>query len=210
MRLDLMRVISAVNLERNSYPRAYENLVKLHVLAELESAVALVEHAPRVDQFRTQFAQVALHLFSSSPPETRFLFSSTEPSFSGTDQLLEDWDARLSAVQASVRFMEPILSMRRVALKLIQPRLEAQQPALLDVVEAEIGESWLVSARLARKASHFQRAHILQLVASTSPSPPPAIYMEQVCSLDQIPSLIVRYFQKIRPSRLVVVGPSKW
>ena len=151
VRLDQMRVISAVNMERNSYSRAYENFVKLHILSELESAVSLLDVAPKgEEQFQVRF-----------------------------NELLQNWDERLTSVQASVRFMEPILTMRRVALKLIQPQLEQQQPTLIPMVESEIGKSWLVSARLARKASHFQRAHILQLVASTSPSSPRAIYMEQ-------------------------------
>lgn len=148
VRLGQMRAISAVNLERNSYPRAYENLVNLHVLSELESAVSLVHCTDQT--FDVKFRQ-----------------------------LLDNWDARFECVQASVRFMEPILNMRRVALKLIEPLLEAKVVNVVDTIEKEIGKSWLVSARLARKANHFQRAHILQLVASTSPVPPAAIYMEQ-------------------------------
>lgn len=147
-----MRVISAVNLERNSYPRAYENFVKLHILSEMESAVSLLDPTlmSKEAHFRSRFAE-----------------------------LLKNWDQRLDGVQASVRYTEPILNVRRVVLKLIGQQIETKHPQLTQEIEAEIGKSWLVSARLARKAAHFQRAHILQLVASTSPCPPPAIYMEQ-------------------------------
>ena len=150
VRLGQMRMISAVNLERNSYPRAYESFVKLHILSEMESAVPLLESGSKESVFRSRLTQ-----------------------------LLQNWDAGLDGVQASVRFMEPILNMRRVVLKLIGQQLEAKQPELTTAIEMEIGKSWLVSARLARKANHFQRAHILQLVASTSACPPLAIYMEQ-------------------------------
>ncbi len=141
-----------MNLERNSYPRAYENFVKLHILSEVESAVSLLDPAVMAKEnvFRARFSE-----------------------------LLNNWNQRLDGVQASVRYMEPVLNVRRVVLKLIEQQLEAKQPELALSVEEEIGKSWLVSARLARKADHFQRAHILQLVASTSPCPPPAIYMEQ-------------------------------
>ena len=152
VRLKQMRVISAVNLERNSYQRVYENVVKLHILSELESAVSLLDPAliSKEATFRARFAE-----------------------------LLKNWDQRLDGVQASVRYTEPILNVRRVTLKLIGQQLESEYPNLYEEIEAEIGKSWLVSARLARKSSHFQRAHILQLVANTSHSPPPAIYMEQ-------------------------------
>lgn len=152
VRLKQMRVISAVNLERNSYPRVYENFVKLHILSEVESAVSLLDPAlmSKEGVFRTRFAE-----------------------------LLKNWNQRLDGVQASVRYTEPILNVRRVVLKLIGQQIETRNPHLTQEIEAEIGKSWLISARLARKAAHFQRAHILQLVASTSPCPPLAIYMEQ-------------------------------
>ena len=148
VRLSQMRTISAVN----SYPRAYENIVKLHILSEVESAVALLDPAvvSKEETFRARFSQ-----------------------------LLNNWNQRLDGVQATVRYMEPVLNVRRVVLKLIAQQLDSKQPELSLSVEEEIGKSWLVSARLARKADHFQRAHILQLVASTSPCPPPAIYVEQ-------------------------------
>ena len=152
VRLSQMRVISAVNLERNSYPRAYENFIKLHILSEIESAVQLLDPSIVAKEaiFRKRFAE-----------------------------LLNNWKQRLDGVQASVRYMEPVLNVRRVVLKLIGERLESKQPDLSHEIETEIGKSWLVSARLARKAEHFQRSHILQLVASTSPCPPPIIYVEQ-------------------------------
>lgn len=152
VRLKQMRIISAVNLERNSYPRVYENFVKLHILSEMESAVSLLDPTliSKEIAFRARLSE-----------------------------LLKNWDQRLYGVQASVRYTEPILNVRRVVLKLIGQQVETKQPHLTQEIEAEIGKSWLVSARLARKAAHFQRAHILQLVANTSPCPPPAIYMEQ-------------------------------
>jgi serine/threonine-protein kinase ATR len=152
VRLKQMRVISAVNLERNSYPRAYENFVNLHILSEMESAVSLLDPSliSKENAFRVRFSE-----------------------------LLTNWNQRLDGVQASVRYTEPVLNVRRVVLKLIGQQVEAKQPQLMEEIEAEIGKSWLVSARLARKAAHFQRAHILQLVAITSPCPPLAIYMEQ-------------------------------
>lgn len=152
VRVSQMRVISAVNLERNSYPRAYENFVNLHILAELESAIALLDPAlvSKESVFRVRLGE-----------------------------LLNNWNHRLEGVQASVRYMEPILNFRRVVLKLVAEQVEGTHPNLSRDIEAEIGKNWLISARLARNANHFQRAHTLQLVASTSRCPPAAIYIEQ-------------------------------
>ena len=105
VRLKQMRVISAVNLERNSYQRVYENVVKLHILSELESAVSLLDPAliSKEATFRARFAE-----------------------------LLKNWDQRLDGVQASVRYTEPILNVRRVTLKLIGQQLESEYPNLYE------------------------------------------------------------------------------
>lgn len=183
VRVEQMRVISALNLERNSYPRAYENFVNLHILAEMESAIALLDPAvvAKESVFRIKLAE-----------------------------LLNNWNQRLEGVQASVRYMEPILNVRRVVLNLVAEQIEGAHPNLSRDIEAEIGKNWLISARLARKANHFQRAHTLQLVASTTKCPPAAIYIEQAKLLwakgeqDQAISVLKRGLEKRFPDFAVV------
>ncbi|KAI0700624.1 hypothetical protein BC835DRAFT_1404834 [Cytidiella melzeri] len=70
------------------------------------------------------------------------------PSFTLLDKQLS---ARLESIQPSFRFREPIISMRRTALAL-------RTRADIDVVPY-IGQSWLLSAKLARKAGYTQTAY---------------------------------------------------
>ncbi|XP_073435201.1 serine/threonine-protein kinase ATR isoform X1 [Dendrobates tinctorius] len=66
---------------------------------------------------------------------------------SGTDSL--NWPARLEMTQNSYRAREPILALRRALLT------AGKRPCLTDM----IGECWLQSARVARKAGHHQTAY---------------------------------------------------
>ncbi|CAJ0949108.1 unnamed protein product [Ranitomeya imitator] len=66
---------------------------------------------------------------------------------SGTDSL--NWPARLEMTQNSYRAREPILALRRALLT------AGKRPSFTDM----IGECWLQSARVARKAGHHQTAY---------------------------------------------------
>ncbi|KAM6960680.1 serine/threonine-protein kinase ATR [Aplochiton taeniatus] len=62
--------------------------------------------------------------------------------------LTQDWPERLEMTQNSFRAKEPILALRRALLSLTS----------LPVCEDLIGDCWLQSARVARKAGHHQTA----------------------------------------------------
>ncbi|KAL2098334.1 hypothetical protein ACEWY4_007541 [Coilia grayii] len=62
---------------------------------------------------------------------------------------MQNWDARLLMTQNSFRAKEPILALRRAILNLGQDR-----PSYVE----QVGECWLKSARVARRAGHHQTA----------------------------------------------------
>ncbi|KAM8770022.1 serine/threonine-protein kinase ATR [Rhynchonycteris naso] len=69
-----------------------------------------------------------------------------------------DWAARLEMTQNSYRAKEPILALRRALLSLNRSRDAAEM----------VGECWLQSARVARKAGHHQTAFNALLNAGES------------------------------------------
>uniref|UniRef100_A0AAY5ESI2 Serine/threonine-protein kinase ATR n=1 Tax=Electrophorus electricus TaxID=8005 RepID=A0AAY5ESI2_ELEEL len=75
-----------------------------------------------------------------------------------TPELMLSWDARLLMMQNSFRAKEPILALRRALLSLSKGAL----------YEEQVGECWLQSARVARRAGHHQTAFNALLNAENS------------------------------------------
>uniref|UniRef100_A0AAR2K244 Serine/threonine-protein kinase ATR n=1 Tax=Pygocentrus nattereri TaxID=42514 RepID=A0AAR2K244_PYGNA len=73
-------------------------------------------------------------------------------------ELMLNWDARLLMTQNSFRAKEPILALRRALLNLSKG----------SVCEEQVGECWLQSARVARRAGHHQTAFNALLNAQNS------------------------------------------
>uniref|UniRef100_S4RDY2 Serine/threonine-protein kinase ATR n=1 Tax=Petromyzon marinus TaxID=7757 RepID=S4RDY2_PETMA len=114
VRAEQMVPLSAASLERGSYQRGYEYIIRLHMLSELEHSVS--------------------RLSAGENLENRSVWSSA-------------WQARLEVTQNSFRAKEPILELRRALL------------CLAGDSDALVGECWLQSARVARKAGHYQTAY---------------------------------------------------
>lgn len=75
--------------------------------------------------------------------------------------LVQMWSKRLDITQGSFRIREPILRLRRTLLSLI-PKL---------AVKHQLGEYWLTSTKIARKASYMQSAFNCLLSASSYQAP---------------------------------------
>ncbi|KAL6468384.1 hypothetical protein MHYP_G00240610 [Metynnis hypsauchen] len=73
-------------------------------------------------------------------------------------ELMLNWDARLLMTQNSFRAKEPILALRRALLNLSKG----------SVCEEQVGECWLQSTRVARRAGHHQTAFNALLNAQNS------------------------------------------
>ncbi|XP_012937158.1 serine/threonine-protein kinase ATR [Aplysia californica] len=134
-RREQMGPLSAASMEIGSYHRGYENILRLHMISEIE-----------------QFFQVV----SDFPEERR---DEKDLDISST-QLLDSWQSRLQMAQSSFRSQEPILTLRRTLLSLVQ----SERDPSLDV---QIGKWWLWSAKVARKAGYLQSAYGCLLQANS-------------------------------------------
>ncbi|XP_045917946.1 serine/threonine-protein kinase ATR isoform X1 [Micropterus dolomieu] len=123
--------LSAASYECGTYQRGYEYIVRLHMLSELE------------------------HSFTE-------LQKQRECSAPSLSQLPPHWSDRLEMTQNSFRAKEPILALRRALLSLgPHPGHVTNQAfrVLCRPMSKElVGECWLQSARVARKAGHHQTA----------------------------------------------------
>uniref|UniRef100_A0A8D0AST5 Serine/threonine-protein kinase ATR n=1 Tax=Sander lucioperca TaxID=283035 RepID=A0A8D0AST5_SANLU len=91
---------------------------------------------------------VRLHMLSELEHSFTELQKQRECSTPSLNQLPPHWSDRLEMTQNSFRAKEPILALRRALLSL------GPQPMSTEMV----GECWLQSARVARKAGHHQTA----------------------------------------------------
>nr|XP_057946886.1 serine/threonine-protein kinase ATR isoform X2 [Doryrhamphus excisus] len=91
---------------------------------------------------------VRLHMLSEMEHTFTELQKQEEGSAPSLRQLLSHWADRLEMTQKSFRAKEPILALRRALLSL------QSKPTSHELV----GECWLQSARVARKAGHHQTA----------------------------------------------------
>ncbi|XP_064619014.1 serine/threonine-protein kinase ATR-like [Lineus longissimus] len=135
-RCDQMGPLSAASMESGSYQRGYEYIVRLHILNEIEKGVHSLLHRGRWPGTDNEILS----------PLTK-------------NQLLSQWESRLSLVQSSFRSLEPILIIRRVLMSLGQECIDYS-------LDKEIGRCFLQSARVARKAGHNQTAYSSLLKAS--------------------------------------------
>ncbi|KAI4897685.1 hypothetical protein NFI96_015723 [Prochilodus magdalenae] len=99
------------------------------------------------------------HSFTELQKESSGAGASTRGGVKGTKpELMLNWDARLLMTQNSFRAKEPILALRRALLSLSKG----------NVCEEQVGECWLQSARVARRAGHHQTAFNALLNAQNS------------------------------------------
>ncbi|KAH9179575.1 hypothetical protein EDB89DRAFT_2110934 [Lactarius sanguifluus] len=87
-------------------------------------------------------------------------FSSEQRRVSAQDELTKTLNTRLNSTLPSFRTLEPILSVRRTAYGISRQRCV--------ILTGEIGRSWLISAKIARKAGHWQTAYSAILQAQES------------------------------------------
>lgn len=99
---------------------------------------------------------VRLHMLSEL--EHAFTEMQKETEGSKASELMLNWDDRLLMTQNSFRAKEPILALRRAVLNLSKGC----------VFEEQVGQCWLQSARVARRAGHHQTAFNALLNAENS------------------------------------------
>nr|XP_016925337.1 serine/threonine-protein kinase ATR [Drosophila suzukii] len=135
--LEQLRSCSAV--QQHSYANAYDAVLKLHLVHELQCSQQLVE---KLEQDRDRDNQEKL-----------------------MKKYFEDWQYRLQVIQPQVRVQESIYSFRRNLLAELQRRL-SDRDHLLPHLQTELARIWLNSAQINRNAGQLQRAQLYILKAA--------------------------------------------
>ncbi|CAE6445919.1 unnamed protein product [Rhizoctonia solani] len=114
-----------------SYRRSYEAVLHLHMAREIESIYQ---------------AGGFLGLAAENPTNDY-----AKVARATLDNLTSSLDSRFKSLLPTFRVQEPVLSMRRTAFNLFSGKVPQLQ--------GEIGQAWLISSKIALKASHFQTAY---------------------------------------------------
>uniref|UniRef100_A0A8D9BTK4 non-specific serine/threonine protein kinase n=2 Tax=Cacopsylla melanoneura TaxID=428564 RepID=A0A8D9BTK4_9HEMI len=130
----LRRVLTDALYTATGYREGYDYIVKLHMLTEFEKLATL-----SIQSVSKQ------HL---TPTQLTNEFS----------DLISNFDQRLQLMQPQGRVIEPVLCLRRVSLTVAQ-QLFSDKSFLLELFNQAIGNCWLKSIEIARKASNFQQAY---------------------------------------------------
>lgn len=128
----LRRVLTDSLFTSTGYREGYEYIVKLHMLSEFEKLATLTVHSLSQGQ--------------GVSPINEF------------SDLISNFDERLKLLQPQGQVMEPVLCLRRVSLTVAQ-QLFTNDAGLSDLFNQAIGNCWLKSIEIARKASNFQQAY---------------------------------------------------
>lgn len=120
----------ATTMEGSAYTRAYKYVTRLHMIGELEQAMQ------------------CFHPDLYSSPD--YNMAELPSPILDPKALLHLWKSRHQFFQVSTKSLEPMLEFRRFLLSL--------DTSANPLFQEEIGRLWLQSARLARRAGHFQSA----------------------------------------------------
>ncbi|XP_017126550.1 serine/threonine-protein kinase ATR [Drosophila elegans] len=137
--LEQLRSCSAV--QQHSYANAYDAVLKLHLVHELQCSQKLVEQLEQ-DSDRDRDSQEKL-----------------------MKEYFRDWRFRLQVIQPQVRVQESVYSFRRNLLAELQRRL-SHRGHLLPHLQTELARIWLDSAQINRNAGQLQRAQLYILKAA--------------------------------------------
>ncbi|KAF5895245.1 Serine/threonine-protein kinase ATR, partial [Clarias magur] len=142
-----------VSAKKQDSERFYEKLK----LARREQVVPLSAASFECGTYQRGYEYIVrLHMLSEL--EHAFTEMQKETEASRASALMLNWDDRLLMTQNSFRAKEPILAFRRALLSLSKGC----------VCEEQVGECWLQSARVARRAGHHQTAFNALLNAENS------------------------------------------
>ncbi|XP_050687762.1 serine/threonine-protein kinase ATR-like isoform X2 [Eriocheir sinensis] len=157
LRVNHISVLSAASMEKWAYQRAYPNILRLHMLTELEEMVSglLCFNLSATEALRSSNSRL---VHASQQVQGR-------PELEGhwhqrpldVGELVNLWDKRLRLIQTSHRCLEPILSFRRTLFALSSEWLQETNPTQSTSLKTELERTWLHSAKVARKSGHTQQ-----------------------------------------------------
>ncbi|RZC32904.1 serine/threonine-protein kinase ATR, partial [Asbolus verrucosus] len=147
-----MELLGAASLEEGSYQHGYCYISRLHALNEL---------------YQVEKATYEMLL---KPNDNTFVESVIS-------HLAKEWELRIKVVQESVRIVEPLLCLRRVAVEQSKRIIERRVPNAIPLLNSLLGECWLLSANTARAAGIHQQAYTYTLKAEEFA--PPRLFLEK-------------------------------
>ncbi|XP_030746712.1 serine/threonine-protein kinase ATR-like isoform X2 [Sitophilus oryzae] len=142
----------SASLEEGAYQHGYNYITRLHCLNELE-----------------QIEKTLSELFLK-PNDKNYAEKIMK-------KLSYEWQLRIKVVQTSVRILEPLLCVRRVALNLGREIVKKKVPQAVTFFDGLLGESWLQSVTVARNAGVHQQAYTYVLDAEKYA--PPKLFIEK-------------------------------
>lgn len=147
-RLAVLNDLRIVGDEQNCYHKGYSNVMKLHLISEIEQAFSLTAK-----------------ILNKNMDETQVL--------TAIRKLLQDWEGRLQVLQPAARIIEPVLCLRRIVLNEVKSLIKSHNinesifKALEGQINDYIGTSWLKSIELARDDGCIQQADLYILNAES-------------------------------------------
>ncbi|OCF57218.1 hypothetical protein L486_04674 [Kwoniella mangroviensis CBS 10435] len=127
------------HITAKEYGRAYESLLQLHLVREIEMIQTAKQ---RIEQ-------------TPSGPNRHVLIQKI------TQDLIKSLESRFNFTSPTFRIREALLSIRRTAYSLVNTPL----------FESEIGDAWILSSKIARKAGYDQTAYSAVLQAKEVDAP---------------------------------------
>ncbi|XP_035792224.1 serine/threonine-protein kinase ATR-like [Anopheles albimanus] len=135
-----------------TYEKRYEQVLKLHIISEIEQCGFLMR---RVRQNGT-----------------------TRKTIDDVSQLIGNLNTRLDVLHPNAMTLEPIISLRRILLKELKLTVERDDriereigKELRQLIDRQIGELWMKSTELASRANMYQQA-LLYILHAESYRPP--------------------------------------
>lgn len=148
-RLAVLKGLRIVGDEQNCYHKGYSNVMKLHLISEIEQAHSLTSQILNGGLSGTQISDSIKKLF-------------------------DDWDGRLQVLQPAARIVEPVLCLRRILLNEVKSLVADHRnlnenifQALKHQINDYIGTSWMKSIELARDDGCIQQADLYILNAES-------------------------------------------
>ena len=129
-----MPAITASAMEEGAFGRSYEHVVRLQMLNEIET-----------------IGELAFFNREQSPPSIEQL-----------SDLFASWKTRTSYAQYSAGHLESVLKVRRAVLDIASSRFK-NSTNIHDLLSKQLGEFWLLSAKVARKSGQLQKSYNLLL-----------------------------------------------
>lgn len=147
-RLAVLKDLRIVGDEQNCYHKGYSNVMKLHLISEIEQAYRLTSKILNGDLDATQMSSAFKKLF-------------------------QDWNGRLQLLQPAARIIEPVLCLRRIVLNEVKSLINGCNISqnIYKVLEGQIndyiGTSWIKSIELARDDGRIQQSDLYILNAES-------------------------------------------